>query len=397
MQKDVRTKTKTKDAAIIENKYPKRESDTITLEGIFSSVKTDLEPQMEVKHVLSSLGVDVADSAVSRIPGITEEPERTVETISPDEAVHAVESLEHAAIEAPVALYLREINRVPLLTAPEEVALTKDLERGKKAAIRLAQDEIPSILRPRLETEVSRGVEARKKLMEANLRLVVSVAKRYVGQGLPFLDLIQEGNIGLSRAVDKYDYRKGFRFSTYAHWWIRQAITRSLAEQSRTIRVPEHMIDMISNLYKTSRNMQQDMGREPTVEELAKVMGVTVARIEQIKRAARQPISLATPIGEEEESTLSDFIVDHEAISPAELAARELLKDQLKVALSELTDRERKVLELRFGLGNGHARTLEEVGHELGVTRERARQIERQALAKLREMTATHKLRDYLD
>lgn len=274
------------------------------------------------------------------------------------------------AVYDPVRMYLKEIGKVPLLTGEEEVELAKRMEAGDKSA--------------------------KKKLCEANLRLVVSIAKRYVGRGMLFLDLIQEGNLGLIKAVEKFDYRKGYKFSTYATWWIRQAITRSIADQARTIRIPVHMVETINKLIRVSRQLLQDLGREPTPEEIAEQMDIPVEKVRDILKIAQEPVSLETPIGEEEDSHLGDFIPDDDAPAPAEAAAFSMLKEQLGEVLDTLTDREQEVLRLRFGLDDGRARTLEEVGKQFNVTRERIRQIESKALRKLRHPSRSKKLKDYL-
>ena len=301
--------------------------------------------------------------------------------------------------DAPAAIYLRDISRVSLLTAQQEVSLAKEIELGNQAAERIKQ--LPPWseegARQELESDHQQGKEARRQLTEANLRLVVSVARKYMGRGLPLLDLIQEGNIGLQRAVEKYDYRKGYRFSTYAYWWIRQAVTRAIADQARTIRVPVHMIELIGDVYRVSRDLQQELGREPEPDEIAAEMGTSAEKVRQIIRAARQPISLETPVGEEEESTLADFIADRAARAPAEAAAQELLKEHVEDALQQLSERERAVLKMRFGLIDGRDRTLGEIGEELGVSRERVRQIEAEALQKLRQPKLRAKLREYLE
>ena len=278
---------------------------------------------------------------------------------------------EGISIDDPVRMYLKEIGRVPLLTADEEVALAKRMQDG---------DEI-----------------AQKRLAEANLRLVVSIAKRYVGRGMLFLDLIQEGNLGLIKAVEKFDYTKGYKFSTYATWWIRQAITRAIADQARTIRIPVHMVETINKLIRVSRQLLQQLGREPSPEEIAKEMEISVERVREIMKIAQEPVSLETPIGEEEDSHLGDFIEDQDAPAPADAASFMLLKEQLEEVLDTLTPREEKVLRLRFGLDDGRARTLEEVGQNFGVTRERIRQIEAKALRKLRHPSRSRKLKDFLD
>ena len=275
------------------------------------------------------------------------------------------------SIEDPVRMYLKEIGKVPLLSAEEEIELAKKLELGDQ--------------------------EAKKRLAEANLRLVVSIAKRYVGRGMLFLDLIQEGNLGLIKAVEKFDYRKGFKFSTYATWWIRQAITRAIADQARTIRIPVHMVETINKLIRVSRQLLQELGREPSPEEIAEEMNMPVDRVREIMKISQEPVSLETPIGEEEDSHLGDFIQDDNVPVPADAAAFTLLKEQLVEVLGTLTEREQKVLRLRFGLDDGRARTLEEVGKEFNVTRERIRQIEAKALRKLRHPSRSRKLKDYLD
>ena len=315
-----------------------------------------------------------------------------VNDVSPDAAPSEEEAAEQAAVSAkdeilpedldlsvpegisiddPVRMYLKEIGKVPLLTAEEEIEIAKKLEEGDEAA--------------------------KQKLAEANLRLVVSIAKRYVGRGMLFLDLIQEGNLGLIKAVEKFDYRKGFKFSTYATWWIRQAITRAIADQARTIRIPVHMVETINKLIRVSRQLLQEYGREPTPEEIAKEMNISEAKVREIIKIAQEPVSLETPIGEEEDSHLGDFIPDEDAPAPAEAASFALMKEQLMDVLDTLTPREEKVLRLRFGLDDGHQRTLEEVGKEFNVTRERIRQIEAKALRKLRHPSRSKKLRDYLD
>jgi RNA polymerase primary sigma factor len=296
-----------------------------------------------------------------------------------------------------VRIYLREIGRVPLLTAEEEVELAKSIEAGLFAEEKLAR---AAIIIPGegtdLELLAHDGVRAKQRLIEANLRLVVSIAKRYVGRGMLFLDLIQEGNLGLIRAVEKFDYTKGYKFSTYATWWIRQAITRAIADQARTIRIPVHMVETINKLVRVQRQLHQDLGREPSPEEIGTEMGLSAERVVEIQRVAQEPVSLQSPIGEED-SDLGDFIEDADAVVPIEAAAFILLQDQLDGILGSLSDREQRIIQLRFGLTDGHPRTLEEVGREFGVTRERIRQIESKTLAKLRHPTRAQMLREYLE
>ena len=322
----------------------------------------DLEPDQieKIYETVENMGIDVVGDIEAEMEGIqiTEE----------DFDISVPEGI---SIDDPVRMYLKEIGKVPLLSATEEIELAKRMEEGE--------------------------AEAKRRLAEANLRLVVSIAKRYVGRGMLFLDLIQEGNLGLIKAVEKFDYRKGYKFSTYATWWIRQAITRAIADQARTIRIPVHMVETINKLIRVSRQLLQELGREPQPEEIAKEMGMSVDRVREIMKISQEPVSLETPIGEEEDSHLGDFIPDDDAPAPAEAAAFTLLKEQLIDVLDTLTAREEKVLRLRFGLDDGRARTLEEVGKEFNVTRERIRQIEAKALRKLRHPSRSKKLKDYLD
>ena len=317
---------------------------------------------------------------------------------------------EGVSVEDPVRMYLKEIGKVPLLSADEEIELAQKMEAGSVAVEkipllkeRLAEtgdeqekEEIQAEIKA-LQLDVDRGSDAKKRLAEANLRLVVSIAKRYVGRGMLFLDLIQEGNLGLIKAVEKFDYRKGYKFSTYATWWIRQAITRAIADQARTIRIPVHMVETINKLIRVSRQLLQELGREPTPEEIAEEMKMPVERVREILKISQEPVSLETPIGEEEDSHLGDFIKYDNVPVPADAATFTLLKEQLEEVLGTLTEREQKVLTLRFGLEDGRARTLEEVGKEFNVTRERIRQIEAKALRKLRHPSRSRKLKDYLE
>ena len=313
------------------------------------------------------------------------------------------------SIEDPVRMYLKEIGKVPLLSAEEEIELAKNMEAGAVAKEKIAilksreenatEEELAEIKEEikNLQKDLDAGDEAKKRLAEANLRLVVSIAKRYVGRGMLFLDLIQEGNLGLIKAVEKFDYRKGYKFSTYATWWIRQAITRAIADQARTIRIPVHMVETINKLIRVSRQLLQELGREPSPEEIAAEMNLPVERVREILKISQEPVSLETPIGEEEDSHLGDFIQDDNVPVPADAAAFTILKEQLEEVLGTLTEREQKVLTLRFGLEDGRARTLEEVGKEFNVTRERIRQIEAKALRKLRHPSRSRKLKDYLE
>jgi len=325
----------------------------------FEEIELDPNQIDKIYETVEKMGIDVVDDF-----------DEEIEEIS-DEELDDLNLPEGISIDDPVRMYLKEIGKVPLLTPEEEIELAKRMEQG--------------------------DVAAKRRLAEANLRLVVSIAKRYVGRGMLFLDLIQEGNLGLIKAVEKFDYRKGYKFSTYATWWIRQAITRAIADQARTIRIPVHMVETINKLIRVSRQLLQELGREPTPEEIAKEMNMPVEKVREVMKISQEPVSLETPIGEEEDSHLGDFIPDDEAPAPAESAAYTLLKEQLMEVLDTLTPREEKVLRLRFGLDDGRARTLEEVGKEFNVTRERIRQIEAKALRKLRHPSRSKKLKDYLD
>jgi len=309
--------------------------------------------------------------------------------LSNDELVH---------VSDPVRMYLQEIGRFPLLTPQQEVELAMQAEAGARAEEQLAENEaLATAERVILERTIRNGDKARKRLVEANLRLVVSIAKKYIGRGLVLLDLIQEGNLGLIRAVEKFDYRKGFKFSTYATWWIRQAVTRALADQARTIRVPVHMVETINKLARTQRTLMQELGRDPTIEEIAEELELEPDKVTELRRIAQDPVSLETPLGEEDDSTLGDFVEDTEAEIPVEAAAFHLLQSYLSLALEALNDREREVLVMRFGLADGKVRTLEQVGDYFNVTRERIRQIETKALAKLRQPARARKLEGYLE
>ncbi len=372
-----------------------KEKGSLSYEEIMDSLSsTELSPEQvdDIYEQISAMGIKLIHTDLGSEKDPEEDDLEEVSLLETDDTLLVTSSLdddippddleeevidldlsvpEGVGIDDPVRMYLKEIGRVPLLSAEEEVELAKRMEQG---------DE-----------------EAKKKLAEANLRLVVSIAKRYVGRGMLFLDLIQEGNLGLIKAVEKFDYGKGFKFSTYATWWIRQAITRAIADQARTIRIPVHMVETINKLIRVSRQLLQELGRDPTPEEIAAAMEIPVERVREIQKVAQEPVSLETPIGEEEDSHLGDFIEDEDAPAPAEAASYILLKEQLESVLDTLTTREEKVLRLRFGLDDGRSRTLEEVGQEFGVTRERIRQIEAKALRKLRHPSRSRKLKDYLD
>ena len=345
------------------------------ISDFFADMQLEAEQMEKVFDFLEASGVDVLRITDSNADDmILDDDDADIDKLDEEEIELDKIDLsvpEGVSIEDPVRMYLKEIGKVPLLSAEEEIELAKRMENGDEAA--------------------------KKRLAEANLRLVVSIAKRYVGRGMLFLDLIQEGNLGLIKAVEKFDYRKGYKFSTYATWWIRQAITRAIADQARTIRIPVHMVETINKLIRVSRQLLQELGREPTPEEIAKEMDMSVERVREILKISQEPVSLETPIGEEEDSHLGDFIQDDNVPVPADAAAFTLLKEQLVEVLSTLTDREQKVLRLRFGLDDGRARTLEEVGKEFNVTRERIRQIEAKALRKLRHPSRSRKLKDYLD
>ena len=353
--------------------------DATEINDFFTGDSLTPEQMDQIYSYLENRGIDVVpvfdESVLSDEALLLDDSDDSFMKDAEDEELDidldAVDLLEGIGTEDPVRMYLKEIGKVPLLSAEEEIELAKRMELG---------DE-----------------EAKKRLAEANLRLVVSIAKRYVGRGMLFLDLIQEGNLGLIKAVEKFDYRKGYKFSTYATWWIRQAITRAIADQARTIRIPVHMVETINKLIRVSRQLLQELGREPSPEEIAEEMKLPVERVREILKISQEPVSLETPIGEEEDSHLGDFIQDDNVPVPSDAAAFTLLKEQLVEVLSTLTEREQKVLRLRFGLDDGRARTLEEVGNEFNVTRERIRQIEAKALRKLRHPSRSRKLKDYLD
>jgi RNA polymerase primary sigma factor len=350
------------------------------------------EPELD--HVIEPITPPPTPDPEPVAPAVVERASRPVAR----PARHARTTLDAGASFDPVRMYLKEIGKVPLLTAEQEVSLAKRFEAGLDAETRMAEGAaVTPEQRASLRAVIRDGELAKSHLIEANLRLVVSIAKRYVGRGMALLDLVQEGNLGLIRAVEKFDYTKGFKFSTYATWWIRQAITRAIADQARTIRIPVHMVETMNKVTRVQRQMLQELGREPTVEEIAEKVELTPDRVREIQRLGQDTVSLETPVGEEDDSSLGDFVEDPNATAPATAAARALLTEAIEEALEELNDRERAVVRMRFGLDDGQVRTLEEVGREFKVTRERIRQIESKTLAKLRHPTRSNRLRDYLE
>ena len=360
---------------------------------VIPEAETNMEQLEDVFAVLFEQGIEVGQSR-------EEEPESMEAMAEIEIEMEAIEEdtfdLSQIEIDDSISLYLKEIGRVPLLTAAEEVDLAKRMERGRDSRRKLTEGIDDWEERERLLWFVRDGQSAQEHLIKANSRLVVSVAKKYVGRGVPFLDLIQEGNIGLIRAVKKFDYRRGYKFSTYATWWIRQAVTRAIADQGRTIRVPVHMYEQINRLTRTSRQLVQELGRDPTTEEIADELGVSARKVEHIMRVSQRPLSLEMPVGEEEDSYLGDFIEDEDADAPGDAAGQQLLREVIDEIFQSLTPREVRILQLRFGLVDGYCYTLEEVGKKFGVTRERIRQIEAQALSRLRHPSRSRKLRDYL-
>ncbi|MEE8826903.1 MAG: RNA polymerase sigma factor RpoD [Eubacteriales bacterium] len=374
---------------VAEGKKKKNVLSYVEIENILKDVSLTPDEMSKIYDFLEANGIDVLkmDDKNDEDDTLLQNDDDEAGDIDDSEDID-VENIDLSVPEGistsdPVRMYLKEIGQYPLLTAEQEIDLSKKIEAGNKPDA--------------TESEKNAAKFAQQQLTEANLRLVVSIAKRYVGRGMPFLDLIQEGNIGLIKAVEKYDYRKGFKFSTYATWWIRQAITRAIADQARTIRIPVHMVETINKLIRVQRQLLQELGREPTPEEIGKEMNMSPERVREIQNMSQEPVSINTPIGEEEDSRLGDFIPDENAPVPADAAAFTLLKEQLVEVLDTLTDREQQVLRLRFGLDDGRARTLEEVGKEFHVTRERIRQIEAKALRKLRQPSRSRKLKDYLD
>ena len=373
---------------------------------VLESMELESEQMDKIYDVLENLGIDTAGEDFTpeiddeNLPTIQEIEE--IEEIPEEEIVDPNTLVDSFGIDDPVRMYLKEIGKVDLLTSEQEVSLAQTMVAGQEAESQLAEmeeagEEIPEEVRRALRKTINAGEKAKQDLAEANLRLVVSIAKRYVGRGMLFLDLIQEGNLGLIKAVEKFDYTKGYKFSTYATWWIRQAITRAIADQARTIRIPVHMVETINKVIRVSRQLLQELGHDPSPEEISEEMNMPVDKVREILKIAQEPVSLETPIGEEEDSHLGDFIPDEDASEPSEAASFTLLKEQLVEVLSTLTPRDEKVLKLRFGIEDGRTRTLEEVGTEFNVTRERIRQIEAKALRKLRHPSRSKKLKDFLN
>ncbi len=368
----------------------------VTYDDVMEAVpeaELNIDQLEDALATLIEMGVEISDTEIEE-PMAEEEEKREAETV---ESVAADIDLSAIDIDDSISLYLKEIGRIPLLTAEQEVSLAKRMEAGRNAKRRMSKNgELSLDERDRLRSTIRDGQAAQEHLIKANSRLVVSVAKKYVGRGVPFLDLIQEGNIGLIRAVKKFDYRRGYKFSTYATWWIRQAVTRAIADQGRTIRVPVHMYEQINRLARVSRQLVQELGRDPTVEEIAEELGVSPKKVERTIKVSQRPLSLEMPVGEEDDSFLGDFIEDSDAPSPTDQASQQLLRDQIEDIFGSLTPREVRILQLRFGLVDGYSYTLEEVGKKFGVTRERIRQIEAQALGRLRHPSRSRKLRDFL-
>jgi len=376
-----------------------RQKSYVTIDDIlhfFPEAEQDVEQLEETFAALMSAGIPYIEDEILHEEPTEEELTTTEEEESAESARFAIDDLENIDTDDTIGLYLKEVSRVPLLNADEEVELAQRIERGRMAREELARGNVSNRRRQELRKLIEDGWQAREHLITANSRLVISVAKKYMGRGVPFLDLIQEGNIGLIRATKKFDYRRGHKFSTYATWWIRQAVTRAIADQGRTIRVPVHMGDQINKLLRVQHQLTQRLGREPSVEELATSLDVPPKKVENMIQVARRPLSLETPTDDEEDSVLGDFIEDDEAPPPDESATYNLLREHLEDVLNGLPPREVRILQLRYGLLDGQAYTLEEVGRKMGVTRERVRQIEAQALSRLRHPTVRRKLRDYL-
>ena len=388
---------------LIERGKKKGNLSSSELLDVLEDMDLSAEQMDKIYDTLENLGIDtVGEDYIPDLPDDLEPPLESMEEIPEEEIVDPNAMVDSFGTDDPVRMYLKEIGKVNLLTSDEEIQLAQDMDAGNAAKSQLeeleqAGEEIDPQLKAELDKAVKKGERAKQRLAEANLRLVVSIAKRYVGRGMQFLDLIQEGNLGLIKAVEKFDYTKGYKFSTYATWWIRQAITRAIADQARTIRIPVHMVETINKVIRTAHAMVQSLGRDPSAEEIAKEMDMPVEKVEEILKIAQEPVSLETPIGEEEDSHLGDFIQDEGASEPAEAASYNLLREQLVDVLKTLTPREETVLRMRFGLEDGQPKTLEEVGKEFNVTRERIRQIESKALRKLRHPSRSKKLKDFLN
>ena len=390
-------------AELIERGKKKGSLSSSELMDVLEDMDLESDQMDKIYDTLENLGIDtVGEDYIPDLPDDADPPLEAMEDISEEEIVDPNSMVDSFGTDDPVRMYLKEIGKVNLLSSDEEIELAQAMDAGNAAKEQLAElqaagEEIPAEVQAELDKAIKKGERAKQRLAEANLRLVVSIAKRYVGRGMQFLDLIQEGNLGLIKAVEKFDYTKGYKFSTYATWWIRQAITRAIADQARTIRIPVHMVETINKVIRVSRQLLQELGHDPTPEEIAEEMSMPVERVREILKIAQEPVSLETPIGEEEDSHLGDFIPDEDASEPAEAASFTLLKEQLVEVLSTLTPREEKVLKLRFGIEDGRTRTLEEVGKEFNVTRERIRQIEAKALRKLRHPSRSKKLKDFLN
>ena len=390
-------------AELIERGKKKGSLSSSELMDVLEDMDLESDQMDKIYDTLENLGIDtVGEDYIPDLPDDADPPLEAMEDISEEEIVDPNSMVDSFGTDDPVRMYLKEIGKVNLLSSDEEIELAQAMDAGNAAKEQLAElqaagEEIPAEVQAELDKAIKKGERAKQRLAEANLRLVVSIAKRYVGRGMQFLDLIQEGNLGLIKAVEKFDYTKGYKFSTYATWWIRQAITRAIADQARTIRIPVHMVETINKVIRVNRQLLQELGHDPTPEETAEEMNMPVERVREIMKIAQEPVSLETPIGEEEDSHLGDFIPDEDASEPAEAASFTLLKEQLVEVLSTLTPREEKVLKLRFGIEDGRTRTLEEVGKEFNVTRERIRQIEAKALRKLRHPSRSKKLKDFLN
>ena len=389
---------------LLDRGYKKGKLSSAELMEVLDALSLETEQQDKLYDTMENLGIDTAADE-DFLPALDDEvgpPVEELEDIPEEEIVDPNTLVDSFSIDDPVRMYLKEIGKVDLLTPEQEIVLAQKMGAGNTAKEQMEElekegGEVPDEVRKELNQLIKEGERAKQSLAEANLRLVVSIAKRYVGRGMLFLDLIQEGNLGLIKAVEKFDYTKGYKFSTYATWWIRQAITRAIADQARTIRIPVHMVETINKVIRVNRQLLQELGHDPTPEETAAEMNMPVEKVREIMKIAQEPVSLETPIGEEEDSHLGDFIPDEDASEPSEAASFTLLKEQLVDVLSTLTPREEKVLKLRFGIEDGRTRTLEEVGKEFNVTRERIRQIEAKALRKLRHPSRSKKLKDFLN